>query len=135
MPLPPDCIFHVCTRAQADAALALGQYRIPSLESEGFIHLSQAHQVQGVADRYYAGQSGLVLLVVAPDRLHAPLRWEPPGSLRVAAGAKRPDAAQLFPHLYGPLNTDAVLEVLDLASFLALRAGTGTQGPGPDPVG
>ena len=135
LPVAGAHIFHVCTRAQADAALALGEYRVPSLESEGFIHLSQAHQVQGVADRYYAGQSGLVLLVVAPDRLHAPLRWEPPGSLRVAAGAKRPDAAQLFPHLYGPLNTDAVLEVLDLALFLALRAGAGTQGPGPDPVG
>ena len=118
MTLPPaGCIFHVCTRAQADAALASGEYRAPSLESEGFIHMSQAHQVQGVVDRYYAGQAGLVLLVVAPERLRAPLRWEPPGTLRVAAGAKLPDAALLFPHLYGPLNTDAVLEVRDLAQY------------------
>lgn len=127
MTLPPaGCIFHVCTRAQADAALASGEYRAPSLESEGFIHLSQAHQVQGVVDRYYAGQSALVLLVVAPQRLHADLRWEPPAALRVAAGAPPPDAAQLFPHVYGPINADAIVEVRDLVSFLASRAGTGT---------
>ncbi len=118
-------IFHVCTRAQADAALACGEYRVSSLESEGFIHLSQAHQVQGVVDRYYANQPGLVVLVVAPQRLRAPLRWEPPAALRVAADAPLPDAAQLFPHVYGPLNTDAVLEVRDLALFLASTDGAG----------
>ncbi len=124
-PVVNSRIFHVCTRGQADAALACGEYRVPSLESEGFIHLSQAHQVQGVVDRYYTGQPGLVVLVVAPQRLRAPLRWEPPAALRAAAGASLPDAAQLFPHVYGPINTDAVLDVLDLASFLASRASAG----------
>ena len=114
-----SCIYHVCTRAQAAAALADGSYRAPSLALEGFIHLSQAHQVSGVVDRYYAGQTGLVLLVVAPQQLGAPLRYEPPANRPRPGTAPAPERGELFPHLYGPLNAEAVIEVVDLAAFLA----------------
>ena len=49
----------------------------------------------GTAAKYFAGQSRLVLLTVDPGRL-TDLRWE----------KSRGDA--LFPHLYGPLELDAV---------------------------
>jgi uncharacterized protein (DUF952 family) len=122
-PTAADPIFHVCTRAQAEAALARGEYRAPSLETEGFIHLSQSHQVRAVVDRYYAGQTGLVLLVVAPRRLRSPLRFEAPASMPRASTAAADPAADRFPHLYGPLNSDAIVEVQELAAFLATSSG------------
>jgi len=112
-----NCIFHICARAEAVRAMACGEYRASSLQTEGFIHLSQAHQVRRVLDAFYAGQSDLVVLVVEPGRVRAPLRYEPPSSLPMPAGATPPDAAQLFPHVYGPLNADAVIEVVAVADF------------------
>jgi glutathione S-transferase len=54
-----------------------------------------------VADARYSGAPDLVLLCVAADRLTAPLRDE------------TSDAGdETFPHLYGPLNLDAVVAVL-----------------------
>jgi uncharacterized protein (DUF952 family) len=117
--MPITRIFHVCAPAAAAAALAQGEYRAPSLGTEGFIHLAQAHQVRGVVDRYYEGQTGLVVLVVAPELLRVPLRFEAPASMSRLAAAPAADASQLFPHLYGPLNSDAIVEVRDLAAFLA----------------
>ena len=110
-------IYHVCARVVASAALRDGEYRAPSLATEGFIHMAQLHQVRGVVERYYAGQSDLVVLVVDPARVRAPVRAEPTSSLRRSPGAAPPDPSELFPHIYGPLNRDAVLDVVDLAAL------------------
>ena len=56
-----SCIFHICSREVAAAARQSGEYRAPSLATEGFIHLSQAHQVSRVAQAFYTGQTDLVI--------------------------------------------------------------------------
>jgi uncharacterized protein (DUF952 family) len=105
-------IYHITGGEAAAQARQSGEYRAESLESQGFIHFSQIHQVLGVANNFYTGQTGLVVLVVDTDRLKAPLKFEPP----VHPGTPAVDvpADGLFPHLYGPLNFDAVLRVVDL---------------------
>jgi uncharacterized protein (DUF952 family) len=100
-----DLILHITTRAQWEAARAAGRYTAPSLATEGFIHFSDPDQVARVAEARFSGVPGLVLLRVAPDRLHAPLKYE-----RSDAGEER------FPHLYGPLNLDAVVDVVPFAA-------------------
>lgn len=81
-------------------AQASGSYAAASLETEGFIHLSQPQQVVWVANQFYNGQTGLLLLCVDPDKLTAELRYdEVPGH-------------GTFPHLYGPMNLDAVTQTL-----------------------
>jgi predicted cupin superfamily sugar epimerase/uncharacterized protein (DUF952 family) len=115
--MTPACIFHICNRAAAETARTSGSYRTPSLDTEGFIHMSQAHQVRAVRDAFYAGQPDLVLLLIVPQLLRAPLRFEAPSTLPHVPGAVLPDASQLFPHLYGELNMDAVVDVLDVAQF------------------
>ena len=110
-------IYHVCQRAVATAALGAGEYRAPSLATEGFIHMAKLHQVRGVVQRYYAGQTDLVVLVVDPALLRAPVRFEPPSALRRSPGSAPPEPSELFPHIYGPLNGDAVVEVVDLAAL------------------
>jgi uncharacterized protein (DUF952 family) len=93
-------IYHITTETAWRAAREKGQYEDPSLYTEGFIHLSEGAQVAGVLERYYSGQKGLVKLVVDTEKLTYPLRYELAPSLN-----------EEFPHLYGPLNLEAVVEV------------------------
>lgn len=90
-------IFHITTDAAWEAARLAGVYTADSLEREGFIHLSTREQVLRVAGRFYRGQPGLLLLAVDTTRLTAELRYE------------ESEPGHHFPHLYGPLNLDAVL--------------------------
>jgi uncharacterized protein (DUF952 family) len=92
-------LFHITEQTSWQAAQAAGRYQPASLESEGFIHLSGEEQVLWVAKQFYQGQSGLVLLGIQVDRLEPSLRYD-----------KVPGQGT-FPHLYGPLNLDAVVKV------------------------
>ena len=100
-------IVHIAERAAWQAAQETGDYRTPSLEFEGFIHFSTPSQVLQVANFFYAGSSDLVLLVVDPEALIATLRYE---------ALIREESTEQFPHLYGPLNLDAVTKVLSFPS-------------------
>lgn len=113
-------IFHIATLADVDSARSSGEHRPPSLASEGFIHLSQAHQVPAVLQAFYPGRSDLVLLVVDPALLTAPLRFEAPVSTRKPGGPAAFERDQLFPHLYGPLNADAIVAVINAAGFFGM---------------
>lgn len=94
-------IYHVTTRAEWEQAQALGRYEAASLALEGFIHASaDERQVQGVLQRYFAGQKDLVKLTIATHRLTQELKWE-----------WAPSVNEEFPHIYGPLNLDAVEQI------------------------
>ena len=109
-------IYHITTRAAADQARRSGEYRTDSLASQGFIHFSKIFQTLNVANAFYAGQSDLVILVVDVSRLKAELKFEAPAHPAGSApgAAPLPSAEALFPHLYGPLNFDAVVRQVDL---------------------
>jgi uncharacterized protein (DUF952 family) len=96
-------IYHITSRTSWADAKKSGAYTADSLSTQGFIHCSKADQVVRVADTWYTGQHGLVLLEIDLTRLKPEVRWEP--------GTDKPD--DLFPHIYGPLNADAVSRVLD----------------------
>jgi uncharacterized protein (DUF952 family) len=86
-----EAIYHICRAEEWRAAQASGSYPGSSQDAaDGFIHFSAAAQVKESAAKHRAGQTGLVLLAVDPDKLGPALKWEPSrGGL-------------LFPHLYGP---------------------------------
>ncbi len=106
-------IFHITSRAAWLEARERGDYRTESLETEGFIHCSTESQVVPVAHKFYEGQSGLLLLVIEPTRLSSDLKWEPPSGGAPPPGVPEGD---LFPHVYGPINLDAIVQVFDLQS-------------------
>lgn len=87
--------------------------------SERFIHLCQAHQVLEVARAYYGGQKDLVVLVVDPGLLESELRFEAPSHLSNENPATPENFFGLFPHVYGPLNASAIIDVVDLDRFSA----------------
>ncbi len=117
MSTPPTdtAVFHICSRAAVDAARAAGAYRPESLTVEGFVHLSRAHQVLPTARAYFSGVPDLVLLVIDPSLLSSPLRYEPPAPLPTAT--PKIGDVELYPHYYGALEMDAVVDVVDLAHF------------------
>jgi uncharacterized protein (DUF952 family) len=94
-------IFHITHPADWEQAQRQGQYTSGSLASEGFIHCSKPGQILATANRFYSGQKDLLLLAIAPARVEAEIRFENPD-----------DRNELFPHIYGPLNLDAVTAVL-----------------------
>jgi uncharacterized protein (DUF952 family) len=106
-------IYHLTSRDAWRLARETGSYRAPSLDGQGFIHMSATpEQVQRVANGIFAGADDLVVLVIDPTALSATLRYEPPDT---TVPAEHSDGEQ-FPHLYGPLETSAVVRVLDYPS-------------------
>jgi uncharacterized protein (DUF952 family) len=95
----PAKIYHIAESVHWTKGLEQGEYRCPSLESEGFIHFSTEDQVIATANRHYHGMGGLLLVTVSVTRLTARLEYE-----------KAP-IGEYFPHLFGPLNVDAVEKV------------------------
>jgi uncharacterized protein (DUF952 family) len=91
-------IYHVTTRKEWEASKDTGYYEAASLPIEGFIHCSEEHQVAGVLQRYFVNQKDLVKLTIDTNLLEHPLKYELASSIN-----------QSFPHIYGPLNVDAVI--------------------------
>jgi uncharacterized protein (DUF952 family) len=104
-------IYHITSRTAWDEAQQRGDYRAESLETEGYIHCSTHSQVLPVAENFYQGQSGLILLVIESTVLSSTLKWESPSGGTPPLGV--PDG-DLFPHIYGPINLNAVVKILDL---------------------
>lgn len=92
-------ILHMTTQEDWGRAGEAGQYTIDSLDSEGFIHCSLPEQVHRVANMLYTGRSDLILLHIDQNRVKPDVRYE-----------GNPEA---FPHIHGPLNIDAVLQVTE----------------------
>jgi uncharacterized protein (DUF952 family) len=84
-----------------------GSYSARSLEEEGFIHCSTAEQLLPVANAFYRDVAEPIVLHIEPDRLSSPLRWERPFPADAFA-------SQPFPHVYGPIDLDAVIRVTGL---------------------
>lgn len=100
---PVSLIYHIATSGDWDRARREGQYTTSTigktLADEGFIHASGPGQVTGVANMFYAGVADeLIVLGIDPGRVRAEIRYE-----------DVPGAAEPFPHIYGPLNADAVV--------------------------
>ena len=105
---PAAVIFHITTAVAWEAALREGEYRPPSLASEGFIHCSRGRQLDGVLERFFEGQRGLIALEIDPDRVEAEVRYD---------GVD----GDAFPHIYGALNLDAVVGLRRLAGEMPPR--------------
>jgi len=99
----PSRIFHLAELSTWASAKASGDYssstRDQSLAEVGFIHCSFEQQLSATATRFYAdAEPGrYVALVIDPSLLRARFVVEQAGN------------GELFPHIYGPLNVDAVV--------------------------
>ena len=96
-------IYHMCKRAEWEAARVSGSYAGSSQDAaDGFIHFSGAEQIVTSAAKHRTGQRDLVIIEVDAPALGTALRWEPSRD------------GQLFPHLFGKLPVEAVRRVAAL---------------------
>lgn len=105
---PDTLILHLASNVAWLAAVKGGIYHAESLSTEGFIHCSTLSQIVSVANTFYHGQHGLVLLALDPEKLDADLKWEPPAEPEPTHARE----GELFPHVYGPINLDAVTNII-----------------------
>ncbi len=100
-------IFHLISQqgfdAQADSAFILDDANLAT----GFIHCCIAEQLPGVVERFFPGDNSQLLVVeLSPDALTEELKWEP-----------ATDTDGLFPHIYGPINRSAIVQVTPYGAY------------------
>ncbi len=100
-----NIIYHIATKESWDAQKTSEYYIHSSLNTEGFIHASRLSQIQGVLNRYYNGVNDLYRLKIDTNLLDdtSELKEE----LATSVG-------EMFPHIYGPINKSAIIEVIPI---------------------
>ena len=96
----PPLTYHLVPRAEWDAADPGQPYLPAAFAQDGFVHCTDGpEEVANTANRYFATFEGdLLALVIDREQLHAPVRYE--------------DPAQIYPHVYGPIERDAIVHVV-----------------------
>lgn len=101
-------IYHLAYKNDWDQAQKVGEYRQSTkgrtLEQQGFIHgCAKPAQVDQVANAFYRGDSDLLVLIIDEAKVRSEVRHDPVPGFDTA-----------LPHIYGPLNPDAVVDVMPL---------------------
>lgn len=96
-----NTIYCLCPHSHWLAYEGKQQYLPRDYEQEGFIHATKGDALLcEVANRVYPDFSGtLLVLVIDEARVLSPIKYE---------AAKD---GRLYPHIYGPLNTDAIADI------------------------
>jgi len=92
-------IYHVVNSTDWDVQESATHYAPTAFEREGFIHCCTKAQLPGVLQRYYLHQSDLLLLHLDERKLEPTLIYE------------KGTNDELFPHLFGRINKDAVISI------------------------
>ena len=89
-------IYHIVLPEKWNSLDSSENYAAESLETEGFIHCSYRHQLDGVLGRYYANAKEVVILELDTEKLTSRLVEEPSTN------------NEIYPHIYGPINRDCI---------------------------
>ncbi|HLZ26393.1 MAG TPA: DUF952 domain-containing protein [Chloroflexota bacterium] len=97
---PPPTTFHLVPRDEWDATDPATAYTPTGFERDRFVHCTDGPaEVAATANRYFADLAGdLLVLVLDRARLSAPVRYE--------------DEHQVYPHVYGPIERAAIVNVI-----------------------
>ena len=109
-------IYHLVPAADYHAQSFDQPYQLASLVEQGFIHCTVGLDLLvQVANDYYTTLAGeLLVLEIDPDRLVVPLKFEPPVPPGLEDSVPLEHRDRLFPHIYGPLNRDAIRRIFAL---------------------
>ncbi len=96
-------IYHIAVKSEWDAQASSPTYAPARYASEGFIHCSEMHQLEPVANRHFNGSTNLLVLELMPTKLDAETKYEQGGEER-------------YPHIYGPINKSAIVRTIRVKS-------------------
>lgn len=99
-----DLLFHITTQDDWKKYKNDGNYEPESLDSQGFIHCSSGHQVEDTANDKFSGKDEILLLVIDVAMLREQVKYE------------EDETGEKFPHIYGPLSVNAVIDKIDIAA-------------------
>ena len=91
-------IYHITSSENWKLHQYQDKYLESSLKTVGFIHCSKKDQVVRSFFNYFGEDKHLVLLTINPLKLSSQLKYDP-----------APKNNELFPHIYGPINMDAIV--------------------------
>ena len=97
-------IYHITTMDEWEMAKNIGHYNSKTIDQEGFIHCSFKSQIIRVANTFFSIQDNLLILEIDQNKLHSILKVESVS-----------DSYEDYPHIYGKINLDSVINVLPLA--------------------
>jgi hypothetical protein len=106
----PTTILHLIS-AEDYQNLGAGQDYLPkTYVADGFIHCTKEPEVMlQIANRFYKSLPGtLFVLLIDADLVKSPIKWEAPAH---PDGSPAQPGERLFPHIYGPLNREAIVAV------------------------
>jgi len=93
-------IFHITEQSTWDGVQENPLYEGGSLKSDGFIHCCLFDQIEDVLGNWFAGKHRLVILEIDAKKMTSPVKYE-----------NFEGGSETFPHVYGPINIDAVVNV------------------------
>ena len=99
----PQLILHITQRSQWEQARREGIYRNDTLDTEGFIHCSTPTQIVKVANKFFSARQELIILCIDARRVLVEIKYE------------ESEPGEQYPHIYGSLNIDAVVKVIEFA--------------------
>ena len=105
MAIKEDLIFHLVPKKKWHNNQRYGLYRPDLKDEEGFIHCSTADQVEDTANRFFKDQNNILLIVINYGKIQSDVKME-----------DTEGSGQEYPHIYGPLNMDAILDKIKLQS-------------------
>ncbi|MFF2874921.1 DUF952 domain-containing protein [Gottfriedia sp. NPDC057991] len=96
-------ILHIIENKDWQNVIKIGEYLPTSLNTDGFIHCSTLEQTLEIANLFFKGVTDVKILCIDEEKTKSKIVYEDTENF-----------GQLFPHLYGPLNLDAVFKVVEL---------------------
>ena len=94
--------YHGTPKSYYDALDPSTPYVPEPFAREGFIHTTEGREAVSITlTKYYkTSDEPWVVLYIDQDRVKSPVRYD--------------DPSEVFPHIYGPLNRDAIIAVMDI---------------------
>ena len=100
-------IYHLVSSDYWSEFEGAAEYVSETLHTETFIHCSRKEQIAGVLERFFVGVPNLIVLQIDEGKLTSPLLYE-----------AVPDSNETFPHIFGPIHREAIVEAISVADFL-----------------
>lgn len=98
-----DILFHITTQEAFKEFKTGNNYEPESLEAEGFIRCSGGDKIKEIADRLFAHEQKILLLVLDVATLRSEVKYE-----------MDKETGQKIPRIYGPLNTEAIIDKINV---------------------
>lgn len=99
-----DLIFHLVKKEDWKTQKKESRYHPETLDSDGFIHCSSGKYIEDIANSLFKGEKDVLLIIINTTLVEPELRYENAGNSDIK-----------YPHIYGPLNLDAVVDKIELA--------------------